>query len=74
MQILNELMKIKNTPGEGVRLVSKTSYPSSPFSLPLSLTTITGIPGRSGHCLEVSVLTRCQLDWTSYGEISATMR
>ena len=34
MQILNELMKIKNTPGEGVRLVSKTSCPPS-FSPPL---------------------------------------
>lgn len=31
MQILNELMKIKNTPGEGVRLISKTSCPPSPL-------------------------------------------
>lgn len=38
MQILNELMKIKNAPGKGVRLISKTSCPP--------LKTVSGGPER----------------------------
>lgn len=60
MQILNELMKIKNAPGKGVRLISKTSLPPDPQLPPLSLCSgdLTsavrglrcGFP-RNGHCL-----------------------
>lgn len=34
MQMLNELMKIKNGRGEGVRLISKTSLPSNDPAMP----------------------------------------
>ena len=77
MQILNQLMKIKNAPAEGVRLISKTCCgpprvrPRRPSVEPCH-----DSPGDSWQKrpLSLAVVLIVSTWQTSYGEISATMR